>query len=209
MINNSLGALMGGSPSRQNLKMRSPYIVGNPRAGYGNRTPEMGNMGGVGSAFDRMDQPAMVAPQQADMPRMPQLDLGKDTTATVSSTPRTMQIYSPAQTAAATAQAVSGANQMASADVAMKPMERPGVSRGAGTMAAALPQIAAAQAAAARARTEIPMQHRLANTNFQAQQQFAQGQEAMSLYDLLRASQNQQDNYRQRMIGPLLSMAFA
>jgi len=211
MLNqNYLGAMMGGSPSRMSRTMRSPNVVGNPKSGYGNRTPEMGHSFDQPSgpdAFNRNEFAPMPMPQQADMPQWPQLGLGQDATATVSSSPRTQQIYSPAQTAAATAQAVSQANQMGSADVAMKQFERPGMSRGAGTMAAALPQIAAAQAAAARARTEIPMQHRLANTKFAGMQQAAQGQEALDLYSLLRASQNQGDQYRQRLLGPLLGIA--
>lgn len=122
-------------------------------------------------------------------------------------------IFSPDYTQRATTQAREQALTLASPRAAMKQFTRPGMSQDAGTYAAALPQIAGGEAAAAAASSEIPMQHRLANELYRLTNQELESQQALSLADMMRQRQADQDYYGDTMraidlqlLGPILGM---
>lgn len=126
--------------------------------------------------------------------------------ANVSSTPRPEFVYSPSQTLAQAGSAVAEAHQAADPEYQMKQFARPGMSRGAGTLAAAMPGIQQAESQADRARQEIPMMNNLQNLAFQTQGQYAQGQESLQLFNLLQRLQQNQNTSNMSNISPLLSM---
>ena len=102
-------------------------------------------------------------------------------------------------------------NQLAAAEVmpadpnfAMKRFTRPGMSRDAGTLAAATPSIARGVVGMQRAQAAQPLMDELANRNFMLQQQNQQGQEGLGLFDLLRRQQQIGDYRNSQMISPLL-----
>lgn len=127
--------------------------------------------------------------------------------ASVTTTPRPTEVFNAAQTRGQTNQAINAALMAGDPDVAMKRFDRPGISRSAGTYASAIPQMAAAQSNAAQAMMHTPLMHELLNRNVAAQGQAQQGEEALSLFDLLRRNQQVQDYRLTSTLSPLLSAA--
>jgi hypothetical protein len=124
--------------------------------------------------------------------------------AQVTSTPRRDYLFTPAQTAQAAAMQASTARQGSDADFLMGQLDRPGVSRSLGTLSAVLPQVAGGQVAANRAMQETPLMHALLNTNYQADAQAQQGQEALGLFNVLRRNQATNDYTQLSSIDQLL-----
>ena len=135
-------------------------------------------------------------------------NLGTVTSTIDSSTP----LYTDEQTRAYTTQMASQARQMGSPRVAMKKFSRPGMAHDEGTLAAALPQITAARAAANNLRGTIPLQDAFANQQFALQGQVAAGQETNQLARLLQQLQGTQDTERnsamQAILNPLMGSMF-
>jgi hypothetical protein len=97
-------------------------------------------------------------------------------------------LYSPTQTQHAVNQAF--ADNVPDANAAMKPFDRPGVSRSAGTQAAALPGMAQDMSQAMEARASIPMQDAIANQQHLMAGEVAREQQGLDLATLLQR-QNQ------------------
>lgn len=94
-------------------------------------------------------------------------------------------IYTPQMTAHSTNQAVADAMQRASMPYAMKQFDRPGVSRGAQSIALAMPKVAQAYTDAATASGAIPLADEAANQQNLLRGQIAQGSEFNQLARLL------------------------
>lgn len=140
----------------------------------------------------------------------PPVDVGGDGMAQIqSSIDPSTPLYTPEQTRSYTNQMASQARQLGNPRIAMKGVDRPGMSRDEGTLAAALPQITAARSAANNLRGTIPMQDAFANQQFALQGQEAQGHETNALANLLMQLQGTQDTERNSAISALLNPAMA
>ncbi len=96
------------------------------------------------------------------------------------------------------------AQQHADPRSAMKQFDRPGVSRSAGTMQAAMPQIVQGRAQAAMAPATIGLQDAQTNAQQLLQGQTARENEGLSLAGLLGQQQQIGINERNQMLNPLL-----
>lgn len=122
----------------------------------------------------------------------------------VASTPRRDYVYTPDQIRTRQSQAVGQAYLNADPEEAMKPFTQPGRSRGFGTQASAMPQIAAAEAQAHRIARELPMQDQMTNAQAAAAAQAAQGQEALQQYANLMQLQGLNDQQYLYGYSPLM-----
>lgn len=90
-------------------------------------------------------------------------------------------VYSPQQTRFATNQAVANAYSQASPYTALKELDRPGLSRGAGNQRNILPVQMQARAQAAQAQADIPFSDASTNAGYNLQRQVARENEALGL----------------------------
>lgn len=114
-------------------------------------------------------------------------------------------IYTPNMTQLAVNQAV--ADNTPDLRNAMKAFDRPGVSRSAGTVAAAMPTVAASQLAQREAAATIPMLDEIANQKHQLAGEVAREQQALEMGNLLnrlnQTRQQQQIGNAQNQLGQL------
>lgn len=119
-------------------------------------------------------------------------------------------IYSPRQTRAATNQAIAAQHAQADLRQAMKQFDRPGISRSAGSAAAALPTVVQANMGAAQAAVGIPLLDAIANAQHVLGAQTARENEAIGWGNLgmrLREGATRYDAQNQAaMLQPLLTI---
>lgn len=115
-------------------------------------------------------------------------------------------MYSAQQTQYAKNQAMADAYQQSSMPWLLKQFDRPGSSRSAGTMAAALPQYAQGIAGAGLAQQAIPFQDAAANAQQLLQGQTAREQEAQGLAGVLAGFQGSNLNFQTAQRNQLLNL---
>lgn len=145
--------------------------------------------------------------QQASQPRPPLV------TPQTSITVPPEGIYSPRQTQAATSQAIAAQHARGDLRQAMKQFDRPGISRSAGSVAAALPTVMQANTAAAQAATSIPLLDAIANAQHILGAQQARENEAIGMgglgMRLVEDQTKQNEAYKSAMMQPLLTILSA
>lgn len=114
-------------------------------------------------------------------------------------------IYTDNQSQIYANQQASKARQLGSPRTAMKRFSRPGMSHDEGTLAAAMPQITGARAAADNLLGTLPLQDAFANEQFMLSGQEAAGQETSQLANLLQQIQQAQDVERNSAIAAMLN----
>jgi len=154
-----------------------------------NKSP-MGPGGGQG-----MQSSAVQGMQSGIAPVTTTIDAGRD-------------IYDPNFIQRAVNQQVGQAHTMGDPRYQMERFTRPGMSRDAGTMAAAMPGIAGAQAAASDAQTRIPLEAELANRQHRLSGETARAGEANALGSLMSQLQRIRDSEQSSLVAPLLDPAF-
>lgn len=107
-------------------------------------------------------------------------------TGTVNSSITPTGVYTQRQTNAAANQAESEAMRSSSLPSLLKQLDRPGVSRSAGSVAAVMPQMAASQQQGMFDAAQIRQQDELANRQSMFGGQVAQDQEGLGLMNILR-----------------------
>jgi hypothetical protein len=128
--------------------------------------------------------PAAPGPQQPAPGNGPAAPGGPPTVQTsINPTP----IYTPQMTNQAVNQAFATA--MPDLNSVVKQFDRPGVSRSAGTMAAAMPQMAEGALTAMQAQAEIPLQDMMANQQHLMAGEVAREQQGLDLANLLARNQ--------------------
>jgi hypothetical protein len=138
---------------------------------------------------------------KAQLMTLPGIAEGLATKINTSINPRS--IYTPQMTAHSTNQAVADAMQRASMPYAMKQFDRPGVSRGAQSIALAMPKMAQAYTDAATASAAIPLADEAANQQNMLRGQIAQGTEFNQLARLLLGQQSLNNWVGQQNLGGL------
>lgn len=109
-------------------------------------------------------------------------------------------LYDPTQTQHAINQHVAQAQRTGNLRYQMKGFDRPGVTRSAGTMSAAMPAYSAARMQAMLAGPQQQFGDDMANAQFMHQGQMAQGQDALGQAGNLLQLQNQQMNQRNQVL---------
>lgn len=192
--------------------------VGMFQPGYGGQRAG-GPFGMLNANWNNQDpsnlfaQPLGGQSQSAPAPQQPQ-----STTPNIQTTITPQNVFTPQQTTSAVNQAIAQAQMQANPRLLMKQLDRPGVSRSAGQLAAIAPQAQDIMSQAALAAQQIPFSDAATNAQNMLRGETARDQEGLGLAQILAQMNAANQGYEtsgnlgilgiiQSLLGPMISSA--